>query len=455
MEYLFVMSLSGTTSAGICILLRYVMKDRISAGMQYLLLKISVLYYLIPLPFLRKWYRDILVDFIGFRLIEDGDINILGRMSYRMAYVDDSLYINNYMKIQMAVAAVWMLAAIFFLLTELYHYLKTRKFVVSCINKINMQQEVVKVERRIGLCRLTQKVTVYYALQNKENMTFGLFRPVILCGEAAKSPEAEMVLNHEIAHIKRFDVLWKILLRLAVILHWWNPAVWFVCRSFEWACECSCDDIALHGKTKEEIKAYMRLLIIESSRNGGKEAGRIRWGMRFKGEMKRLTERMENAMKMNRKKCSKAAVWITAVLVTMVNSITVFAYPEVNTVSGEWESVEEAERFINNSGMFITIGASEEERKKDIAYEYVNMEIRYEGQFIDAYGNIYQVKEDMGASAYGSCNHEYVSGTYTEHNKNSDGSCTVTQYSAQRCSKCGKIEKGNRLSVTNFDMCPH
>ncbi len=90
-------------------------------------------------------------------------------------------------------------------------------------------------------------------------MTFGLFRPVILCGAAAESPEAKMVLGHEIVHIKRFDVLWKILLRLAVILHWWNPAVWLVRRDFERACECSCDDMALRGKAKEEIKAYMRL----------------------------------------------------------------------------------------------------------------------------------------------------------------------------------------------------
>ncbi len=101
----------------------------------------------------------------------------------------------------------------------------------------------------------------------------------------------------------------------------------------------------------------------------------------------------------------------------MANSITVFAYPEIHTVSGEWESAEAAEGFINNPGMFITKGAGEEERKKDIAYEYVSMEIRYEKQFIDEYGNIYQVKDDTGASVYGSCNHEYVSGTVTEHKK--------------------------------------
>ena len=162
MEYLLVMSLSGTTSACICILLGYLMKGRISAEMQYLLLKISILYYLIPLPFLKKQYQDILVHLTGFRFIKDGDINILGHRSYRMARVNGSVYINDYLKIHMAVAAVWMLAAIFILLVELYHYIKTRKYVVSCIHHVNMKQEVIDVERRIGPCRLTQKVMVYY-----------------------------------------------------------------------------------------------------------------------------------------------------------------------------------------------------------------------------------------------------------------------------------------------------
>ena len=453
MEYLLVMSISGTTSACIYILLKYLMKDRISAGMQYLLLKISILYYLIPLPFLKKWYQDMLVCLIGFRFIEDGDINILGRMSYRIAYVNGSVYINKHMQIQIAAVTVWILVGIFILLIELYHYIKTKKFVISCINKINVEQEVITVERRIGLYRLTQKVMVYYVLHDRQNMTFGLFKPVILCGAAAKSPDAGMVLSHEIVHIKRFDVFWKILLRLAVILHWWNPAVWFIRRSFEWACECSCDDIVLYGKTKEETKAYMRLIISESSRDGKEEAGRIRWGIGFKGEMIKLSERIENAM--NRKKCNKAAVLITAAFVMMANSITVFAYPEINTVTGEWESVEEAERFINADLEFITKNASVEELQKDIVYETEIYEVRYEKQFIDGYGNIYQVKDDMGASVYRSCSHEYVSGTFTEHNKNADGSCTVDYYDGKRCTKCGNMKINNRLYGINYNPCPH
>ena len=164
MEYLLVMSLSGTTSACSCILLRYLMKGGIPAGMQYFLLKISVLYYLIPLPFLRKWYQDILVDLIGFRLIKDGDINIFGRRSYRIAYVDGSVYINHHMKIQLAVVTVWVLVAVFFLMTGLYHYILTKKSVTGCTNNINMKQEGIEVVRRIVPRRLKHEGRGYYTM---------------------------------------------------------------------------------------------------------------------------------------------------------------------------------------------------------------------------------------------------------------------------------------------------
>lgn len=450
MEYLLVMSFSGTTVVCLYILLRHIIKSSIPAVLQYLLLKISILYYLIPLPFLKSWYRNFWVNVCGLR--ERIGIDIFGHMSYRIAYIDNSMYINNYMKIQMIILTVWILISCCLFMMELYNYFKKKKFVISCIKNINAEPEVIEVERGIGACRLTQKVIVYYALYNRKNMAFGLFRPIILCGATTKSTEAEIILNHEITHIKRLDVFWKILLRLAVILHWWNPAVWFLYRDFEGVCECSCDDIVLHGKTKEEIKAYMLLLVNESKKNGKEEVGFRRLGMNLKGEMTRLSERIENAM--NMKKWNKAAVLLVAVLVMTVNSLTVFAYPKINTVSGEW-SDDELEGFIRaDTAMFVTKDASEEELQNTI-YETKIFEVKYEKQFIDTDGNIYQVKDDIEASVYGSCSHTYVSGTYTEHIKDSYGGCTVVYYNARKCSKCGYMKIGDKLHTVVYDTCLH
>ena len=60
MEYLLVMSLSGSTMIGIYLLLKWLLKDKVSARLYYLLIKEAVLFFLIPLPFLKGWYRQVI-----------------------------------------------------------------------------------------------------------------------------------------------------------------------------------------------------------------------------------------------------------------------------------------------------------------------------------------------------------------------------------------------------------
>lgn len=56
MEYLLVMALSGSTMTGIYLLLRYLFQDKICARLYDLLARVAILYYLVPLPYLKKYY---------------------------------------------------------------------------------------------------------------------------------------------------------------------------------------------------------------------------------------------------------------------------------------------------------------------------------------------------------------------------------------------------------------
>lgn len=60
MEYLLVMTLSGTTMTCLFLLLRSIVKERLCASVYCLLAKAAVLYYLIPLPFIKSWYREVI-----------------------------------------------------------------------------------------------------------------------------------------------------------------------------------------------------------------------------------------------------------------------------------------------------------------------------------------------------------------------------------------------------------
>lgn len=56
---------------------------------------------------------------------------------------------------------------------------------------------------------------------------------------------------------------------------------------------------------------------------------------------------------------------------------------------------------------------------------------------------------------YALCIHSLVSGYYDVHISNSTGGCTVKEYNAKRCTKCGYIEVGSLHATVTYTVCPH
>lgn len=164
---------------------------------------------------------------------------------------------------------------------------------------------------------------------------------------------------------------------------------------------------------------------------------------------------MENAMRM--KKWNSVAAMLLVIVLTMINSVTVLAYPKVHTMTQREAVSEEIIKMELNGGsiQFVPDDASEEELKKDRGYILRQIQVRYEEQFTDIDGNIFPVNDITNENKYSSCSHTYVSGTSSKHSRNKDGGCTITTFSSKRCSKCGNVITGNRLYVVNFDICTH
>ncbi len=61
-------------------------------------------------------------------------------------------------------------------------------------------------------------------------VTWGLFRPVVLLPEQAQEwaePVRRNVLLHELSHIKRWDVAYQLIGRLAAAVYWFHPLAWY------------------------------------------------------------------------------------------------------------------------------------------------------------------------------------------------------------------------------------
>ena len=95
-------------------------------------------------------------------------------------------------------------------------------------------------------------------------LTYGLLRPVILlpaCFDLSDREALDCVLRHELAHVRRFDALFKAALAVTACLHWFNPLVWVMLALANRDLELACDEQALRAAASERRRAYARALL--------------------------------------------------------------------------------------------------------------------------------------------------------------------------------------------------
>jgi TonB family protein len=79
-------------------------------------------------------------------------------------------------------------------------------------------------------------------------VTWGLIRPRVILPRSAPlwtDGRAQVVLLHELAHIKRRDWLFQMLAEILRSAYWFNPLVWIVCRRLREESEHATDDAVL------------------------------------------------------------------------------------------------------------------------------------------------------------------------------------------------------------------
>ena len=100
-------------------------------------------------------------------------------------------------------------------------------------------------------------------------LTFGVFRPTVLLPEDLPVGDAQfqLVLAHELAHIRRRDCLRKLLLTVCLCLYWWNPLVWMMVWLANRDMELACDEAVLRALGSDCKKAYALTLLDMAQRN--------------------------------------------------------------------------------------------------------------------------------------------------------------------------------------------
>ena len=109
--------------------------------------------------------------------------------------------------------------------------------------------EVTRLARRLGIRR---HVRLLCSPDVSMAMTWGLRRPVVMLPYMARrwsDERRQVVLLHELAHIKRGDYLIHFGVHLVRAFYWFNPLVWVAARRIHVEQERACDDQVLQAGT--------------------------------------------------------------------------------------------------------------------------------------------------------------------------------------------------------------
>ncbi len=118
--------------------------------------------------------------------------------------------------------------------------------------------------------RIRRDVPVLLSDRATVPFTWGWLRPrIIMPGESRQWPrrKLEIVLLHELAHVKRWDAVTTGVAQLAAIVYWFNPLLWFARRGLLVERERASDDRVLEAGVSPTAYAGYLLEIARTVRN--------------------------------------------------------------------------------------------------------------------------------------------------------------------------------------------
>ena len=185
---------------------------------------------------------------------------------------------------------------------------------------MQIHRALEQVKEKLGIRR---SVAVVICEKTASPMVAGLFRPVlVLPGKTYSKRELEFILTHEMTHLLRRDIFYKLALFTVRALHWWNPLVYLMVRAALSDMEISCDSRVLEKEDRQARKDYGYLILRMAQKEP--EAGLSQISTGFVRTGGALAFRVEGILDTRSKRKGVFAMALAAALVLFSGSLFTF-----------------------------------------------------------------------------------------------------------------------------------
>ena len=215
-----------------------------------------------------------------------------------------------------------------------------------------------QAEQTAASLGLKRAVPVRRSGQVRTPMVLGLIRPVLLLPEGQAVDE--VVLCHELTHLKRLDLAYKALLVAACWLHWFNPLVWWMSRAASENLELCCDDDVAAGRDAAFRRKYGELLLSTAEEKPGPTLS-----SRFGGSKQAMRDRLANLF-VKKKRGRLLACTAVAVLILVGGLVACEGRPAMTDQEAVEALNESVDFSLNAEGINLSFTLPEGERDWDI-----------------------------------------------------------------------------------------
>ena len=115
------------------------------------------------------------------------------------------------------------------------------------------------VGKRGGTC-------IYVSNAVKSPCLAGLIPAVYLTEDVLQTDEAELIVRHELTHLRHLDFLWSFFRMAVVVVYWWNPFIWLAAICSKRDAELACDEAVAAKLPESKRLAYARAILAQAPR---------------------------------------------------------------------------------------------------------------------------------------------------------------------------------------------
>lgn len=416
------MSIAGSIPVILCWFLWVLQKQSYNFYLGKKLLVIGMIFYLIPFQTIKFKLPERAVSALSFLENDSVEGTFYNSVAVKSILTPgDSVWIPKWLSVLLA---AWLCYVIMFAVYQVIKYRIDIRRLLTRSEKVTVEVNGKTVE-----LLLNKRIHTPY--------TVGFIKQSIIVPEGGlQHPCFPMFYKHEEQHRINHDSLMKLICIIIICIHWINPIAILLLFLYDVTAEYICDAQAVKDCTAEEKKRYVELLIELSAAD---EPLSTIWRSNLSGLGKLIKRRINYMMK--EKKTGRLrkgiAVAVTAVSV-FASASTILAYEPLLSTGAN------ATEFIDDSSF-----AAFSDRNSSDSYDFSA------SNYIFTYEDGRQVTILNGDSMYALCNHTMKKGYLTVHKPNNSGGCTVYEYNAERCTKCGYIEASTLYATYTYTVCLH